>query len=69
MTPITYFNDGGGVCGGGGGRWQRPKDYFGSEVLAKRDFLGLWKTPGFYVSLKNTGSFPIMYPSFISSNQ
>ena len=33
--PLTYFNDGGG--GGGGG----PSDFFGSEILAKSDFLGL----------------------------
>ena len=31
-APLTYFNDG----GGGGG----PKDFFGSDILAKRDFLG-----------------------------
>ena len=32
-APLTYFNDG----GGGGG----PKDSFGSDILAKRNFLGL----------------------------
>ena len=31
-APLTYFNDG----GGGGG----PKDFFGSDTLAKKDFFG-----------------------------
>ena len=25
---------------GGGGGWGGPKDFFGSEILAKRDFFG-----------------------------
>ena len=29
-SPLTYFNDGGS-----------PSDFFGSEILAKSDFLGL----------------------------
>ena len=33
VAPLTYFNDGGG---GGGG----SKDFFGSDILAKRDFFG-----------------------------
>ena len=45
-APLTYFTDGGG--GGGGG----PRDFFGPEILAKREicmyewrrnFFGLWK--------------------------
>ena len=38
-APLTYFNDGGG-----------PKDFFGSDILAKRDFFGSRKqlTQGFF---------------------
>ena len=32
-APLTYFNDGGRGRGG-------PSDFFGSEILAKSDFLG-----------------------------
>ena len=28
-APLTYFNDGGG-----------PKDFFGSDIVAKRNFFG-----------------------------
>ena len=46
--------------GGGGG----PKDFFGSDVLAKRDFLGSMKDAGIFLGRENnTGIF------FISSNQ
>ena len=34
-APLTYFND-----GGGGGV---PKDFFESDILAKRDFLGVYE--------------------------
>ena len=34
-APLTYFNDG----GRGGG----PSDFFGSEILAQRDFFGSMK--------------------------
>ena len=33
-APLTYFNNGGGGGGEGGGG---PKDFFGSDILAKRD--------------------------------
>ena len=29
-----------------------PSDFFGSEILAKSDFLGLWKTPRFFWAAK-----------------
>ena len=32
-APLTYFNDGGG-----------PKDFFGSDILAKRDFFGVYES-------------------------
>ena len=35
-APLTYFHDWGGEGVGGS-----PKDVFGSEILAKKDFLGL----------------------------
>ena len=42
------------MTGRGGG----PSDYFGYEILAKGDFLGLRKTPGFFwVAKKNTEGF------------
>ena len=48
-APLTYFND----VGGGGG----AKDFFGSDILAKRDFLGLWKTMAFFGSRKQHRDF------------
>ena len=33
------------------------KDFFGSDILAKRDFLGLWKTTGFFWVAKTTQRF------------
>ena len=36
-APLTYFTDGG------------SGDFFGSEIFAKRDFLGLWKTRVFFL--------------------
>ena len=63
--PLTYFND------GGGGLWGLgvPKDFFGSDILAKRDFLGSMKDAGiFWGRENNTGIFwGIVF--FISSNQ
>ena len=50
-APLTYFNDGGG---GGGG----PGDFFGSEILAKSDFLGSMKDAGiFWVREKKQRDF------------
>ena len=59
-APLTYFND-----GGGGG----PKDFFGSDILGKRDFLGSMKDAGIFLGRENnTGIFwGIVF--FISSNQ
>ena len=42
-APLTYFND-----GGGGG----PKDFFGSDILAKKDFFGSMKDADFFGSWK-----------------
>ena len=51
-AQLTYFNDGGG--GGGGG----PKDFFGSDILAKRDFFGSMKDARIFWGRKNnTGIF------------
>ena len=36
---LTYFNDGGGG----------PKDFFGSDILAKRDFFGYMKDDGIFL--------------------
>ena len=44
--PLTYFNDGG------------PKDFLGSDILAKRDFLGSMKDAGIFLGGENnTGIF------------
>ena len=42
-APLTYFNDGGGRGGGG-----RPSDFFESDILAKKDFLGSIKDAGIF---------------------
>ena len=34
-----------------------PKDFFGSEILAKRDFLDLSKTQGFFGVVKKHRDF------------
>ena len=47
-APLAYFNHGRGC---------RPKDFFGSETLAKSDFLWSMKTPGFFWVVKKTGIF------------
>ena len=48
-APLPYFNDGGG---------EEISNFFWSEILAKSDFLGLWKTPGFFgVSKKKEWDF------------
>ena len=60
-APLTCFNEG----GGGGG----PKDIFGFDILAKRDFFGSMKDAGSFLGRENnTGIFwGIVF--FISSNQ
>ena len=57
-APLAYFNDGGG-----------PKDFFGFEILAQRDFFGSMKNAGIFGGRENnTGIFwGIVF--FISSNQ
>ena len=46
------------MCGGGGGGGGgSPIDCFGSEILAQSDFLGLWKTPGFFCVAKKQREF------------
>ena len=52
-APLTYFND-----GGEGG----PKDFFGSDILAKRDFFGSMKDAGiFWVAKTTEGFFWVLY--------
>ena len=62
-APLTYFNDGGG--GGRGG----PKDLFGSDILAKRDFLGSIKDAGIFWGRENNTGIFLGTVFFISSNQ
>ena len=45
---LKYCNDGDGGREGGEGGEKGPRDLFGAEILAKRDFLG---------SMKDAGSF------------
>ena len=58
-TPLTYFND-----GGGGG----PKDFFGSDILAKRDFLGSMKDAGIFWGRENNTGIFLGIVFFISLN-
>ena len=48
-APLTYFNDWGKNGGGGG-----PSDFFGSEILAKSDFLGSMKEAGIFIGPEKT---------------
>ena len=59
-APLTYFND-----GGGGG----PKDFFGSDILAKTDFLGSMKDAGIFLGRENNWGIFMGIVFFISSNQ
>ena len=59
-APLTYFND-----GGGGG----PKDFSGSDVLAKRDFFGSMKDAGIFLGHENNRGIFMGIVFFISSNQ
>ena len=46
-APLAYFSDGGG-----------PKDFFGSDILAKRDFFGSMKDAAIFLGRENnTGIF------------
>ena len=58
-APLTYFNDGGGG----------PKDFFGSDILAKRDFLGSMKDAGIFLGRENNRGIFMGIVFFISSNQ
>ena len=58
-APVTYFNDGGG--GGRGG----PKDFFGSDILAKRYFFWSMKDAAIFLGRENNRGIVF----FISSNQ
>ena len=50
---------------GGGG----PKDFFGSDILAKRDFLGSIKDAGIFLGRENNTGIFLGIVFFISSNQ
>ena len=56
-APLTYFNDGGG-----------QKDFFGSDILAKRDFLGSMKDAGIFLGHENNRGIFLGIAFFISSN-
>ena len=58
-APLKYFNDGGGG----------PKDFFGSDILAKRDFLGSMKDAGIFLGRENNTGIFLGIVFFISSNQ
>ena len=49
-APFTYFTDGGGgiFC---------PRDFLGSEILAKRDLFGSMKDVGIFLGRKKTQGF------------
>ena len=55
-APLTYFND----RGGGG-----PKDFFGSDILAKRHFFWSMKDAAIFLGRENNRGIVF----FISSNQ
>ena len=57
-APLTNFNDGGG-----------PKDFFGSHILAKRDFLGSMKDAGIFLGRENNTGIFLGIVFFISSSQ
>ena len=46
-----------------------PKDFFGSEILAKRDFLGSMKEAGIFLGRENNTGIFLGIVFFISSNQ
>ena len=56
---------GGGGGGGGGG----PKDLFGSDILAKRDFFGSMEDAGIFLGRENNTGIFLGIVFFISSNQ
>ena len=46
-----------------------PKDFFGSDILAKRDFFGSMKDPGIFLGRENNTGIFLGIVFFISSNQ
>ena len=57
-APLAYFNDGGG-----------PKDFFGSDISAKRDFFGSIRDAGIFLGRENNRGIFWGIVFFISSNQ
>ena len=53
------------MTGGGGG----PKDFFGSDILAKREFWGSMKDAGIFLGRENNATIFLGIVFFISSNQ
>ena len=54
---------------GGGGGLGGPKDFFGSDILAKRDFFGSMKDAGIFLGRENNTGIFLGIVFFISSNQ
>ena len=52
------------MTGGGG-----PNDFFGSDILAKRDFFGSMKDAGIFLGRENNRGIFLGIVFFISSNQ
>ena len=46
-----------------------PKDFFGSDILAKRDFFGSMKDAGIFLGRENNTGIFLGIVFFISSNQ
>ena len=57
-VPLTYFNDGG-----------VRRIFFGSDILAKRDFFGSMKDAGIFLGRENNTGIFLGIVFFISSNQ
>ena len=57
------------MTAGGGGGVGVPKDFFGSDILAKRDFLGSMKDAGIFWGRENNRGIFLGIVFFISSNQ
>ena len=57
-TPLTYFNDGG-----------VRRIFFGSDILAKRDFFGSMKDAWIFLGRENNTGICLGIVFFISSNQ
>ena len=55
--------------GGGGGGGGGSEGFFGSDILAKRDFLGSMKDAGIFLGRENNTGIFLGIIFFISSNQ